>query len=63
MTFEGIAKTNTTHTDTTDNALHLEFEGIAKTNTTHTDSKSFAKSVGLRVLLKQILPTPLDEPH
>ena len=34
--FESIAKTNTTHTDTSDNASHLEFESIAKTNTTHT---------------------------
>ena len=34
--FEGIAKTNTTHTYYVDENAPREFEGIAKTNTTHT---------------------------
>ena len=34
--FEGIAKTNTTHTFSSLPYLDPLFEGIAKTNTTHT---------------------------
>ena len=34
--FEGIAKTNTTHTVIHQISNHVLFEGIAKTNTTHT---------------------------
>ena len=34
--FEGIAKTNTTHTKDEMKMLQVKFEGIAKTNTTHT---------------------------
>ncbi len=57
--FEGIAKTNTTHT-VNPNAMEIVgFEGIAKTNTTHTFTYGDKKQCGLRVLLKQILPTPL----
>ena len=37
--FEGIAKTNTTHTNLPAVKFKAQFEGIAKTNTTHTDSK------------------------
>ena len=36
------------------------FEGIAKTNTTHTNKAIKDPSFGLRVLLKQILPTQYD---
>ena len=35
-TFEGIAKTNTTHTSQRIHSPYARFEGIAKTNTTHT---------------------------
>ena len=34
--FEGIAKTNTTHTLFIPQLSTIAFEGIAKTNTTHT---------------------------
>ena len=34
--FEGIAKTNTTHTKQKQYFKDFLFEGIAKTNTTHT---------------------------
>ena len=34
--FEGIAKTNTTHTNISGMTNTVLFEGIAKTNTTHT---------------------------
>ena len=34
--FEGIAKTNTTHTQSFQKEANHGFEGIAKTNTTHT---------------------------
>ena len=34
--FEGIAKTNTTHTGVSRTECLCQFEGIAKTNTTHT---------------------------
>ncbi len=57
--FEGIAKTNTTHTDVFDSIRDFLFEGIAKTNTTHTSYSSFESLVSLRVLLKQILPTQI----
>ena len=39
LAFEGIAKTNTTHTISNIYLNRRMFEGIAKTNTTHTDSK------------------------
>ena len=57
MRFEGIAKTNTTHTCGQKCELKDMFEGIAKTNTTHTPFCGAGKQEGLRVLLKQILPT------
>ena len=41
--FEGIAKTNTTHTYEALGFLLEKFEGIAKTNTTHT-SRLFFKN-------------------
>ena len=51
--FEGIAKTDTTHTeDYYFNTAHL-FEGIAKTDTTHTVPDNKVPGVCLRVLLKQ----------
>ena len=56
--FEGIAKTNTTHTKMTKEERRLVFEGIAKTNTTHTLKTKPSLDTCLRVLLKQILPTP-----
>ena len=55
--FEGIAKTNTTHTTLKIRMFKREFEGIAKTNTTHTSMKRLRSIRRLRVLLKQILPT------
>ena len=36
LLFEGIAKTNTTHTEYLNLKKDIRFEGIAKTNTTHT---------------------------
>ena len=59
--FEGIAKTNTTHTTDPYYGVEIKFEGIAKTNTTHTPSFLSTIRSGLRVLLKQILPTQLEE--
>ena len=55
--FEGIAKTNTTHTSYFAIIHDKEFEGIAKTNTTHTLKITIIMFYSLRVLLKQILPT------
>ena len=55
--FEGIAKTNTTHTIENIDCMNCAFEGIAKTNTTHTGIFAADPRVCLRVLLKQILPT------
>lgn len=34
--FEGIAKTNTTHTSSAPESTKVQFESIAKTNTTYT---------------------------
>ena len=56
--FEGIAKTNTTHTLIKMNLLICLFEGIAKTNTTHTHPVLYIFFHRLRVLLKQIQHTP-----
>ncbi len=42
LVFEGIAKTNTTHTGLICPCTSLLFEGIAKTNTTHTLPQPFA---------------------
>ena len=39
LRFEGIAKTNTTHTLRAEILTRVLFEGIAKTNTTHTISQ------------------------
>ena len=55
--FEGIAKTNTTHTERDLAFADGEFEGIAKTNTTHTRSLCRRVEKRLRVLLKQIQHT------
>ena len=55
--FEGIAKTNTTHTSLMEMVLLVLFEGIAKTNTTHTGFPTFEHKFRLRVLLKQIQHT------
>ena len=54
ITFESIAKTNTTQTITCEKRLNCMFESIAKTNTTQTSRASFDCSACLRVLLKQI---------
>ena len=58
--FEGIAKTNTTHTYSFSSSKQVQFEGIAKTNTTHTCAFADYADKSLRVLLKQIQPTPFD---
>ena len=42
--FEGIAKTNTTHTKIFWQRLARLFEGIAKTNTTHTIGRILLKT-------------------
>ena len=42
--FEGIAKTNTTHTILRFEKAGQPFEGIAKTNTTHTSLSSVIKN-------------------
>ena len=55
--FEGIAKTNTTHTYLGLRYDTARFEGIAKTNTTHTSHNCNFFTSCLRVLLKQIQPT------
>ena len=58
MQFEGIAKTNTTHTGIVYFGFRLMFEGIAKTNTTHTNRIAKMMKICLRVLLKQIQHIP-----
>ena len=60
MLFEGIAKTNTTHTMATRKKIGMGFEGIAKTNTTHTINIADKIKNSLRVLLKQIQHTLLN---
>ena len=61
--FESVAKTNTTHTDAEEAKSRCMFESVAKTNTTHTYLQLVLITLCLRVLLKQILPTPdLDFP-
>ena len=55
--FEGIAKTNTTHTKIKTFIYPRVFEGIAKTNTTHTSVTRHPTMRCLRVLLKQIQHT------
>ena len=58
--FESVAKTNTTHTESAIHVWEYTFESVAKTNTTHTWHLVGYGGVCLRVLLKQILPTPTN---